>query len=320
MGAEDREIRVVAFEVLIGVAVDHRQVVVVVLLADEAAGVLAEGPDLVLKGLGPAYQLGLVQHPVHHLHDLVAHLHTDADVHSAGGMGDVVLGAELLQPVRPTAARGHHRVLGIDLHIRLPVGDGDPLAHILFQNQVAALVAEIHLHTVFLEVLLNSQVDGLGLFRAHMADGAVHQLQARVDGPLADLLPLLLMLQTLDMGVRAKFQVDLIRVVDGLLGQIGANEIGQVSAHLIAQRQLPVRKSAGAGKTGGDVAVGLAVHALVGLSLGTAAVLHGPALLHHNNFLAASPFDHLQGRKNPGGTRSDDDDICFHSCLSFYSV
>ena len=126
-------------------------------------------------------------------------------------------------------------MLGIDLHIRLPVGDGDPLAHILFQNQVAALVAEVHLHAVFLEVLLNSQIDGLGLFRSHMANGAVHQLQARVDSPLADLLPLLLMLQALDMGVRAKFQVDLIRVVDGLLGQIGTNEIGKVSAHLVAQ-------------------------------------------------------------------------------------
>ena len=38
-----------------------------------------------------AHQLGLVQHPVHHLHDLVADLHPDADVHSAGGVGDVCL-------------------------------------------------------------------------------------------------------------------------------------------------------------------------------------------------------------------------------------
>ena len=96
MGAQDGEVRVVALQVLVGVAVHHRQVVVVVLLADEAAGVLAEGADLVLEGLGIAHQLGLVQHPVHHLHDLVADLHPDADVHGARLVGDVVLGAELL--------------------------------------------------------------------------------------------------------------------------------------------------------------------------------------------------------------------------------
>ena len=65
-------------------SVDNGEVVVVVLLADKAAGILAEGADLVLEGLGIAHQLGLVQHPVHGLHDLVADLHPDADVHGAG--------------------------------------------------------------------------------------------------------------------------------------------------------------------------------------------------------------------------------------------
>ena len=36
-------------------------------------GILAEGPDLILERPGPAHQLGLVQHAVHRLHDLVAH-------------------------------------------------------------------------------------------------------------------------------------------------------------------------------------------------------------------------------------------------------
>ena len=150
VGAQDGEVRVVALQVLVGVAVHHRQVVVVVLLADEAAGVLAEGADLVLEGLGIAHQLGLVQHPVHHLHDLVADLHPDADVHGAGGVGDVVLGAELLQPVGAPAAGGHHGVLGVDLQVGLAVGDGHALADLVLQDQVAALIAEVHLHPVVL--------------------------------------------------------------------------------------------------------------------------------------------------------------------------
>ena len=130
----------------------------------------------------------------------------------------------------------------------------------------------------------------MGLLRAHVADGAVHQLEARLDGPLADFLPVLRVFQALDVGVRAEIQVDFVRVVDGLLGQVRANESGQVPAHLVAQGQLSVREGPRAGEAGGDVAVGLAVHALVGLSLGTAAVLHGPALFHYQNFLPGTFF------------------------------
>ena len=170
MGAENGQVGVVALLLLVGVAVDHRQVVVVVFLTDKAAGVLAEGTDLVLEGPGIAYQLGLVQDPVYGLHDLIADLHTNTDIHSAGGVSNVVLRAELFQPVGATAAGGHHGVLGIDLHIHLAVGHGDALTDVVFQDQVAALIAEVHLHAVFLEILLNGIVNALGLFRAHVAD------------------------------------------------------------------------------------------------------------------------------------------------------
>ena len=149
-------------------------------------------------------------------------------------MGDVVLGAQLLQPVGAAAARGNDRVLGIDLQVSLAVGNGDSAADLVLQDQVAALVAEVHLHTVLLEILLDSQIDGLGFFRAHVADGAVHKLQARLNGTLADLLPLLFMLQALDMGVRAEFQIDLVGVVDGLLGQVLSDKSRQIAAHLVA--------------------------------------------------------------------------------------
>ena len=73
------------------------------------------------------------------------------------------------------------------------------------------------------------------------------------------------MFQSLDVLVGAKFQIDLVGVMDGLLGQLRADEGGQITAHLIAQGQLAVGEGAGAGESGGDVAVGFAVHALVGL-------------------------------------------------------
>ena len=131
MGAENRKVGVVALHLLVGVAVDHRQVVVVVLLTDKSTGILAESTDFVLKGLGVPHQFGLVQHPVHRLHNLVADLYPDTDVHSAGSVGDVVLSAELLQPIRPPAASGHHRVLGVNLQVRLSIRDQHTLTDVI---------------------------------------------------------------------------------------------------------------------------------------------------------------------------------------------
>ena len=185
----------------------------------------------------------------------------------------------------------------------------------MFQDQVAALVAEVHLHAVFLKVSLNGQVNGLGLFRAHVADGAVHQLQSRLDGPLADLLAFLLVLQTLDMGVRAEIQVDLIGIVDGLLGQVRADEGRQVAAHLVAEGQLAVGEGTGAGKAGGDMAVGLAVHTLAGLVLGAVALFHRLSLFHHDDLLLAALFDHFQSGEDTGRAGADDDNICVHNFL-----
>ena len=312
VAAQDGQIGVVAFQLLVAVAVDHRQVVVVVLLADKTSGILAEGPDLILERPGPAHQLGLVQHAVHRLHDLVAHLYPHADIHRAGLMGDAVLGAQVLQPVRPPASRGDDRVAAADLPLLFAVGDLDAQTDRVLQDQVGTLIAEQHLHAVLQQMLLDGVVELLGLLRAQVADGTVYQLQARADSPLADGLDLLGIAQALHMAVGAELQVYLVRIINGLLRLVRADEGRQVAAHLIAEGQLPVGESARAGKAGGDMAVGLAVDAPAGPALGTPAVLYRAALLHDEYLLLAAFFEHLQRGKDPGGARADDDDIWLH--------
>ena len=75
-----------------------------------------------------------------------------------------------------------------------------------------------------------------------MADGAVHQLQAGVDGVLADLLDVLAGVDALHMGVCAELEVDLVGVVDELLCKLFADEAGQVAADLIGEAQLARRR------------------------------------------------------------------------------
>ena len=82
----------------------------------------------------------------------------------------------------------------------------------------------------------------MGLFGAQMADGAVHQLEARLDGVFADFPDLLAGVDALHMGVGAEIQIDFVGVVNQLLGKVFPDEGGQVAPHLIGQAQLAVRE------------------------------------------------------------------------------
>ena len=317
VGAEDGHVGVLRLLILEGVAVDHGQVVVVVLLGHIAARVLAEGADLIFEGGRVADELGFVEDVVDLLHDLVAHFHPHADIDSAGLMLDAVLGAQALQPVRAPAAGGHHGVSGQELGLSVAVGQQYAPAQAVFNDEVAALPAEKDLHAALHEIVLYAQIDVVGLFGAHVADGAIHQLQPGRNGPAADGLGLFRIADALDMHVRAKFQIDIVHIVDGLLRLPLADERGQVAANLVAEGELAVRKSAGAGKTGGNVAVRLAVHALARDGLGAAAVLHRFAFFHQHDLLFAAFADHLKRRKDACGARADDYNVCRHSLLLF---
>ena len=50
-----------------------------------------------------------------------------------------------------------------------------------------------------------------------MADGAVNQLQARLDGALADVLDIGAFVDALNLGISAELEVDFVGVVDEFL-------------------------------------------------------------------------------------------------------
>ena len=151
-----------------------------------------------------------------------------------------------------------------------------------------------------------------------MADGAVHQLQTRVDGVFADLLDVLTGVDALHMGVCAELQINFIGVVDQLLRKLLPDEGGQVAAHLIRQAQLAVRERARTGKAGGDGAGGAAVDAVAYLCLGAVALFHRLALFHQQHLLFAAVAQQLHSGKDAGRARTHDDQIVlFHDFVPF---
>ena len=153
-------------ELLVGMAVDHRQVVVVILLAHKPARVLAEGAHLIFEGGRIPDELGFIEHLVDPLHHFVAHLYPHADIHRAGLMGDAVGGAKLFQPIRAPAAGGHHHPLGHHGFLLAVLLDAYPFAHIPLQHQVGAFAAKAHFYAPLLQMPLNGQINILGLLGA----------------------------------------------------------------------------------------------------------------------------------------------------------
>ena len=320
MRAENGEVRVRALHFLERVAVHDGETVVVILLRNKAAGILAERADLVFERRGIADELGLIEHLVDGLHDLIAHLDAHTDIHGAGLVGDAVLGAERFKPVRTAAARGDDRAPGFDLALLFAVGDDAAETGLVFEPEIKALPTEDQLHAVLGEIALNGKVNALGLLGTHVADRAVHKLETGLNGAAADVLHLVGIADALNVGVRAEFQIDGVGVVDGLLREPCADERRQIAADLVGEGELAVGESARAGKAGRDVAVGLAVHAPAGLGLGAVALLDALAFFHERDVAFVALADELQGGEYAGRTGADDQNIRFHASTFTFSM
>ena len=307
-GGEHRDVGVVGLALLVAVAVDHRQAAVVVLLAHKSARVLAEGADLVAEGVGAAHQFALVEHVVDGLHDLVAHLHAHAQVAGAGRVLDAVARAGGVEPGGAAAAGRNDGLLRADLVAAARVAHHRATADAVLDQQLIAFRGEDELHARILQVAFDARVQLLRLFRTQVADRAVHELEARLDRAAADLRDLVGVADALHVGVRAEVQVHPVDAVDGPLGEVRADEVGQVAAHLVRQRELAVRKGACARETGGDAA-GLAVHADTRADLGTAAALDRQALLDDRDVAGVAAAEQAERAEDARRARAHDQDV-----------
>ena len=143
-----------------------------------------------------------------------------------------------------------------------------------------------------------------------MADGAVDQLQTGLNRALADVLDVGAFVDALDLRVSAEFQIDFVGVVDKLLREILADQVGQLAADLIGQRQLAVRERARTGKAGGDGTGRLAVDADAGFVLGAMALFDRLALFDKQDLVGVAAFaQQLQRGENTGRAGAYDDKV-----------
>ena len=305
------QVGVGALALLVRVAVHHGEAAVVVLLAHEAAGVLAERAHLVAKRRRVAHKLGLVQDVVDVLHHLVADLHANAQVNGAGRVADPVLRAHLVKPERAAPAGGYHGLGGQDPRLGLgPAGgrhDGAQALLALHQH-LEALVLKQDPHARVQQLALHARVDLLRLFSPQVADGAVDQLEAGLDGAAADVRDALGMPDALHVRVRAQPQVDVVHAQDAVRHDVRPHELRKVAAHLGRERELPVAERAGSREARGDPAGG-ASRAVAGRLSRATAPLDGQALLHHGDGPTVAPSQQAKRREDSGGACAHDEDV-----------
>ena len=99
--------------------------------------------------------------------------------------------------------------------------------------------------------------------------------------------------------------------VNRLLRQILADQLRKVAADLVAEGKLAVRKRARARKASRDMAVRLAVHALLRLYLRAASVLDRAPFFNDDNVLFRAALQHLERGKNTGRAGTDNKYVRF---------
>ena len=239
MGAKNGNIGISGFFVLIGMSVYHGQVVIIVFLADETAGILAEGSNLVFKGLGIPDELGLIKHVVNLFDYLVSNLNPHSDVHSSGLMSDIVLGTDFLQPFGTSSAGCNYRFIGCYFNGIIFACYIYSVAGVSVKNNVGTFVPEKNLHPVILEPMFKGKIELLRLFCSQMANRTVNKLKTRLNSPFADFLNLFGIFNAFDVLVGTKLKINFIGIINGFLCKIFSDERGQISPNLITQRKLP---------------------------------------------------------------------------------
>ena len=299
-------------------SVDDCQAVIIVLRRDLSRRVGAEGAHLVIKGRRVIDKLCFVEILIEKIHDLITDLDSDADIHGADLRLDPVPVTDMGKPVRALPADAGSdliRVKGISL-----VGNNTADLAVLDQD-IRDHGIKAHLHALILKPVLYPLIDLVAFLCTEVSDRAFDQLQVGLDRAATDVFDLLLLIDSVDIFVRAEFQVDRVGFPHKLSGLVIAQDLRQVSADIRRKRQLAVGKSAGSRKAGGNVAW-LASHAAPGHSLRTAPLLNGSALFNDKDPHIRFVLYQLICAENAGRACADNDHIIFviHKNLKITSV
>ena len=118
---------------------------------------MAENTHFVLERFGISDEFGLVKHVVDFFHNLVANLHSHADVDNAGCVRDIVFRTHLFKPIRTASARCDDGFVGINFFFvaALAVFDINTLANVAVKNDVVALSAEYKVDAVVAQIIFD---------------------------------------------------------------------------------------------------------------------------------------------------------------------
>lgn len=129
---------------------------------------------------------------------------------------------------------------GADFLRLVALAQGNAEAGFAVHQQFFAFPAEEQLHVVVAQIVFQREIERLRLFRAEVADRAIDQLEARLNRAAADFAHLFSVADTLNVAVRAEFQVNAVGIIDQILRVLLADERREVAANLMREGELAI--------------------------------------------------------------------------------
>ena len=174
LGYQQSKIGIIGLHIprLVGMSIDYRQPVIVILCRHLSGRIGAEHPDLVVESRCVIHQLCFIQLFVQLLHDLIPDLYTDAYIHGAVSGLDAVFLADVGKPAGSFPAYAHHDLRSVKA---FTVFCHHAFCSSILYDQILNHRHKADLYALLQQMLLETGINLIALFRSQMADGTFDQ-------------------------------------------------------------------------------------------------------------------------------------------------
>ena len=152
----------------------------------------------------------------------------------------------------------------------------------------------------------------LCFFCSKMSYRTIYKFKPWLNCTFTDFLYLFTLINTLNMSISSKFQINFVCIINKALCKIFPYKWWQISTNFIWQRQFSIRKCPGSWKTRCNIAR-FTSNTFFGFTLRTVSLMNTAAFFNHYYLFLTSVLYKFKCRKNTGWSTSYNNNICFHN-------
>ena len=258
-------------------SVDNRQSLIVIFRCHFTGRIGAKYPNLIIEGRRIIDELRLIKLFIQLLHNLVPNFYPDAHVHRSNLRINAMALTQMGKPLGAFPAHTGNNLLRI---VGFSLICDDALRPAIFNNNILNHRHKLNFHAGGDQMILKAGINLIPFLCSEMTDWTFNQFQICPNSLCPDTLNGLVIFQTINPLICAKFQIYFIRFVQQFNRPVISEDLRQISSHIRRKGQLAIGKCSGSGKTGRNRAW-LTANTLFRRPFRTVSVFNGPAFFNH---------------------------------------